>query len=353
MSTVTVQSSGLCWAFVRRSSKYRITHAKLLFFFGPSNLRILRWEIFLVTIQWMVSRCSAKCWNQIRPPWLLLALFALLNLPAMGKTQPRPGSLTWQPAKIVNGSPVLFKVSAAARVKSVTATWLGHHIDFFLSGGSWYGLGGAPVETAPGSYELALTETSTSGKVFGITRKIRIARATYPQITIKVAKQFTEPNPEQVRVINTDKEIKQKTFATETAERLWAGPFEAPVSAPVSDIYGTARVFNQEVKSRHLGLDYGVPAGTPVHAVNRGTVILARPLYFEGGFVVIDHGQGLFSLYLHLSDFAVKEGDQVTTGQLIGMSGGSGRATGPHLHLAIRWQGVYLNPASLLQLKIP
>jgi len=69
--------------------------------------------------------------------------------------------------------------------------------------------------------------------------------------------------------------------------------------------------------------------------------------------VVIDHGQGLFSLYLHLSEFRVKEGDQIETGQLIALSGGSGRATGPHLHLAIRWQGVYLNPALLLQLSIP
>src|SRR5206468_13035384 len=119
---------------------------------------------------------------------------------------------------------------------------------------------------------------------------------------------------------------KQKIFATKTNERLWSGPFVAPVSAVISDVFGTARVFNQELKSRHLGLDYGVPAGTPVHAVNRGTVILARPLYFEGSCVVIDHGQGLLSLYLHLSEFSVKEGDQVETGQLIGLSGGSGRA---------------------------
>ena len=147
--------------------------------------------------------------------------------------------------------------------------------------------------------------------------------------------------------------MKQKTFSIETEQRLWAGGFVAPVSAAISDVFGTARVFNQEVKSRHLGLDYGVPAGTPVHAVNRGTVILARQLYFEGNCVVIDHGQGLFSLYLHLSEFRVKEGDQIETGQLIALSGGSGRATGPHLHLAIRWQGVYLNPALLLQLTIP
>jgi murein DD-endopeptidase MepM/ murein hydrolase activator NlpD len=87
--------------------------------------------------------------------------------------------------------------------------------------------------------------------------------------------------------------------------------------------------------------------------VNRGTVILARPLYFEGNCVVIDHGQGLLSLYMHLSELKVKEGQQVERGTPIGLSGATGRATGPHLHLAVRWQGVYLNPAALLKLALP
>ena len=271
----------------------------------------------------------------------------------MGTSLPMLGKISWQPATVVNGSPVLFQLTAPKNIQSVSGTWFSHHLDFFRSGNSWYALGGVPVETAPGVYELRLTEALASDRTVQISRKIKITRATYPKITVKVAKQYTEPNPEQLKNINADKEVKQKVFATETAERLWAGSFEPPVSAAISDVFGTARVFNQEVQSRHLGLDYGVPAGTAVHAVNRGTVILARPLYFEGSCVVIDHGQGLFSLYLHLSEFSVKAGDQVETGQLIGMSGGSGRATGPHLHLAIRWQGVYLNPAVLLQLKVP
>src|SRR5439155_24620 len=83
--------------------------------------------------------------------------------------------------------------------------------------------------------------------------------------------------------------------------------------------------------------------GTTVLALNTGTVLLARPLYFEGNCVVLDHGQGLLTLYLHLSEFKVKEGDRVEGGQELGLSGGTGRATGPHLHIAVRWQGIYLN----------
>jgi murein DD-endopeptidase MepM/ murein hydrolase activator NlpD len=82
-------------------------------------------------------------------------------------------------------------------------------------------------------------------------------------------------------------------------------------------------------------------------------VLLARDLFYEGNCVVLDHGQGLLTLYMHLSEFKVHEGDKVERGQLLGLSGGTGRATGPHLHVAVRWQGVYLDPATLLALQLP
>ncbi len=125
------------------------------------------------------------------------------------------------------------------------------------------------------------------------------------------------------------------------------------MNATISDVFGTRRTFNGKVQSMHQGLDYAVPSGTPVLALNTGTVLLARPLYFEGNCVVLDHGQGLLTLYLHLSEFKVKEGDRVEGGQELGLSGGTGRATGPHLHIAVRWQGIYLNPATLMKLKLP
>jgi len=125
------------------------------------------------------------------------------------------------------------------------------------------------------------------------------------------------------------------------------------VKAQISDVFGTSRTFNGKVQSVHQGLDYAVPEGTPVAAVNSGTVLLAAPLFFEGNCVVLDHGQGLLTLYMHLSKIEVKEGERVTGGQKIGLSGGTGRATGPHLHVAVRWQGVYLDPAILLTLQLP
>lgn len=281
-------------------------------------------------------------------------LFAVLLTATHGWAKSNLRSaVNWQPRTLVNGSPVLFQITAAPVVRSVSANWMGHQLSFFRSGSSWYALAGVPVETAPGFYELRIQESRPAGKPRQIIARVRVTRAKYPSIKIKVARRFTEPNPQQLREALDEKVVKEKTFAIVTPERLWSGSFITPTNKTISDVFGTARVFNGEVKSRHLGLDFAAPTGTPVHAVNQGTVILARPMYFEGNCVVIDHGQGLLSLYLHLSEFRVKEGEEVKSGQIVGLSGGSGRASGPHLHLAIRWQGVYLNPAILLKTQLP
>ena len=181
---------------------------------------------------------------------------------------------------------------------------------------------------------------------------IRVQRRRYPRVKLTVPGRYTAPNPEDEHQIEQDKTVKAAAFATVNDEREWEDAFQAPVKAEISDVFGVQRVFNGSVQSTHLGLDYRVSEGTPVAAVNSGIVVLARPLFFEGNCVVIDHGQGLLTLYLHLSKFEVKEGERVTQGQLLGLSGGTGRATGPHLHLAVRWQGVYLDPAVLLALRM-
>jgi murein DD-endopeptidase MepM/ murein hydrolase activator NlpD len=261
----------------------------------------------------------------------------------------------WQPHQLTNGSPVLFEIKGSNTVRQISGLWMGHSVSFFRStvNREWYSLAAIPLTTKAGPHELRITETLASGRTLDLTRKIQISSAAYPKITVKVAKKFTEPSADQLTAISADKSLKQEAFGTVTTNRLWAGQFVAPVSDPVSDIFGTARVFNDQVQSRHQGLDFAAPPGTEVHAINNGVVVLARPMFFEGNCVVIDHGQGLLSLYLHLSAFKVKEGDHVHTGETVALSGGTGRATGPHLHLAVRWQGIYLSPAILLKLKMP
>jgi murein DD-endopeptidase MepM/ murein hydrolase activator NlpD len=146
--------------------------------------------------------------------------------------------------------------------------------------------------------------------------------------------------------------LKAKIFASSATEPLWSISFRKPVVARPTSSFGTRRVFNGKLASVHKGMDFRAETGTPVSAANRGVVVLARPLYYEGNCVVIDHGLGLFTLYMHLSEIAVSEGQPVATGDLLGLSGATGRATGPHLHWAVRWQGAYLDPAKLLRLNL-
>jgi len=268
-----------------------------------------------------------------------------------------------QPARLVNGMPVLFRVTTPKPVRTLSGNWLGHEIVFTFDAShkSWFALAGASLETKPGAYPIELhgetlaeqSAGSPHGQAISFEKKIRVERQRYPRVQLQVPGRYTAPSPEDQRQIEQDKETKAQVFETVSPGREWKGSFAPPVNAEISDVFGVERVFNGSVQSTHQGLDFRVPSGTPVAAVNSGRVILARPLFFEGNCVVIDHGQGLLTLYLHLSKFSVKEGDEVDKGQPIGLSGGTGRATGPHLHLAVRWQGVYLNPQVLLKLRLP
>jgi murein DD-endopeptidase MepM/ murein hydrolase activator NlpD len=264
-------------------------------------------------------------------------------------------SIRWQPAKLVNGSPMIFRVMPPTQLTGLSGRWLGHELFFSFDpkSRSWYGIAGIGLETKPGLYPLQLTGATGRGKDVVFENKIAVKKATYPSIAITVAKQYTEPSAEQLKETAQDKTVKQNIFNQISPQRQWSGNFLPPVDARISDVFGTQRKFNGEVKGTHQGLDFAVPAGTPVAALNSGKVVLARFMFFEGNCVVIDHGQGLMSLYLHFSEFKVREGDQVNRGQEIGLSGGTGRATGPHLHIAVRWQGVYLSPATLLSLQMP
>jgi murein DD-endopeptidase MepM/ murein hydrolase activator NlpD len=306
-------------------------------------------------------------WLQRRSfPRITLLLFAPLLIACTVLSAALPASAAnWtaraQPARPVNGGPVLFQVKPPQKLESLHGTWLGHELTFSLDATSktWFALAGVSLETAPGSYPLELTGETQAGKIsttkISFSRNFVVARAKYPKIEVKLSVEgkFTEPTPEQQKQIADAQEIKKDYLNRITPEREWSGTFTAPADAAISDVFGSQRIFNGKTSSPHLGLDFRVPTGTPIAAMNDGTVLLARPLYFEGNFVVLDHGQGLLTLYLHLSEFKIKEGDHVKRGQEIGLSGGTGRATGPHLHVAVRWQGTYLDPARLLSLPLP
>jgi len=138
---------------------------------------------------------------------------------------------------------------------------------------------------------------------------------------------------------------------------LWSrrGPrrFTLPLAPPLDPLpeggrFGARRFFNGEPRSPHTGADYHAAAGTPVHAAAAGVVALAANHFFSGNSVFLDHGDGLITMYFHLSEIDVKEGQRVERGQVLGKVGSTGRATGPHLHFGIRWRGERIDPEMLL-----
>jgi murein DD-endopeptidase MepM/ murein hydrolase activator NlpD len=282
-------------------------------------------------------------------------LFLLIPAHAIAAARPAAWSVHYQPTQVVNGSPVAVRVATPMPVTELAGNWLGHELAFSFdpSTKTWIALAGASLETKPGWYPMALNAKTSAGSAISFTKQIPVQRKRYPRTVLKVPDRYTAPSPEDQHEIEQDKKTKEEAFKTLTSGREWSGSFAPPVTSEISELFGVQRVFNGTLKATHQGLDFRAHAGTPVVAANSGKIILARPLFFEGNCVVIDHGQGLLTLYLHLSKFLVSEGDEVKKGQPVALSGGTGRATGPHLHLAVRWQGEYLDPQTLLSLRLP
>jgi murein DD-endopeptidase MepM/ murein hydrolase activator NlpD len=293
--------------------------------------------------------------SNLRAPgrWLV-PLFCVLALPlALTRANSQTSAVTLTPAVVLAGSPVLIRVEAPATAK-LDGEWLGRKLEFFRGRDrqAWFALAGVDVEAFSGPSQLKIMVCPAQGAVRDLTRTVQIRPAHYRTGTLTVAPEFVAPGPEALKQIEAESQLKAKVFAGSAPEPLWAAGFRAPVAAPPTDSFGTRRIFNGKLASIHKGMDFRAPLGTPVEAGNSGVVVLARPLYYEGNCVIIDHGLGLFTLSMHLSRIDVQEGQRVANGQRLGLSGSTGRVTGPHLHWAVRWQGAYLDPAKLLRLNL-
>ena len=190
------------------------------------------------------------------------------------------------------------------------------------------------------------------GKPLHATIQISVGAAKYRTGTLTVAPNFVEPDAATQKEIAADKEIKDRIFAHSADSPEWSGDFAKPVNAPATDSFGTRRTFNGKLASIHRGMDFRAPSGTPVAAANSGTVVLAQKLFYEGNCVVIDHGLGFTTIYMHLSRIDVAAGQQVRKGEHLGLSGATGRVTGPHLHFAARWQGRLSRSRRLFRLNL-
>jgi murein DD-endopeptidase MepM/ murein hydrolase activator NlpD len=300
----------------------------------------------------MLERMTSPRRPRFLQAGLPVLFMALIAAPACLHAQ--AGTVTLTPALVEAGSPELIRMEAPANAR-LEGDWLGRKIQFFRSGDgrAWYALAGVDVEAAPGPSTLRIAWRVPGGADGSVTRTVAIHPAHYKTSTLSVAPKFVEPGPEALKQIEAESQLKARIFAASAGQPAWSGSFRAPVASAPTDSFGTRRTFNGKLASIHKGMDFRAPMGTVVRASNSGVVVLARPLYYEGNCVIIDHGLGLFTLSMHFSRIDVKEGQRVAQGDRLGLSGATGRVTGPHLHWAVRWQGAYLDPAKLLRLNLP
>lgn len=206
---------------------------------------------------------------------------------------------------------------------------------------------GVPHSHAPGSAEVVVKVAGS--KVAEIP--FFIIDGGYRSETLQVTdERKVKPNQKDMLRIMKEQAVLREVYDRVTPQRYWKGPFSLPMKSAITSPFGTKRVYNGEHKSSHLGLDLRAKIGTPIYSAAPGEVVVARNLFFTGRTVIIDHGYGVMTLYAHMNRIRVKVGQKVNQKQFLGLSGATGRVSGPHLHWMAIVQKMKVNPSDLVTL---
>lgn len=279
------------------------------------------------------------------PPLVVVVLLVLAGgpLPAGGGTGPASDrvGVRLEPAAPVQGDTLVVLVPAPPSAR-VIVSFDGAPIPVFpASPGLRRALVGTDPDTAPGAHRVGVQVDSRTG-AFQISLPVRVAPGRFR------VRHVTLP-PRTFGLITPHNVALERRILTPLLERLtptawWRGPFQLPSTGPVDSPYGDQGVYNGHREWWHQGVDIEAPEGAPVAASNAGVVVLARQLPLGGATVLVDHGQGVVTEYLHLSQMTVREGQRVRRGSLIGWIGHTGLVTGPSLHWGLFVRGIPVNP---------
>ena len=287
----------------------------------------------------------------------LAAASALLPAGAMAKEAGTctPGTaLRLSAPESSQGSLLLVEVKSAKPLTEVQGDWDGRSVPFWrevASEAQRKALLGVDLEKAPGEYQLKVTGQTESGEKISCSAQVTVTKGRFATEKLQVGKQFVEPSPEQIKRAEEESQKLRDIFDRVTPERLWDGNFRMPLDGVTTGTnFGRRRILNGNPGSPHSGMDLPATTGTPVRATQRGRVVLAEELYFAGNTVVVDHGLGIYTLYGHLAEIAVKVGDDLEAGAVLGKVGATGRVTGPHLHWGLKVERARVNPLELVRL---
>lgn len=249
------------------------------------------------------------------------------------------------------GQVLLVNLAIKGQPTDITGRFLGRRVPFFRDASGPVGLLGIDMQDAPGTHELSIDVTDAQG-ARRLSYNVLVIKERYPVQHLTLPKDKVDLDDESLVRVKAEQEQVNTTLAEMSPERFWEGGFIEPVHGTVSGAFGRVRVINGQARSPHNGEDIAAPLGADVLAMNDGVARLTVDHFFSGKGVFVDHGLGLYSMYFHLSDIAVQNGERVTRGQVIGKVGASGRATGPHLHWGVRLNGARVNPYALLTLPV-
>jgi len=280
--------------------------------------------------------------------WTTFLLITLGLLSVTGGTivmsAPSP-DVSLSSSSIPQGDLVLIRVKGVAG-ETPRVTWLNKEV-YLVSDRektSWVGFVAADLKANPGTYPMVI-EMSPSGSKKNL--KITITEKKYGVRRLTLPKKMVDLDEQTLKRVRKESRIMKKLWIAPYAKPLWEGPFLRPVTGEVVGPFGRNSIINEQPRSPHSGVDLRAERGTPVKVMNHGRVVFTGDHFFTGLTVVIDHGGGIQSMFFHLDKILVQENQRVTKGEVLGLVGSTGRATGPHLHLGVRINGARVDPMGL------
>ncbi len=283
------------------------------------------------------------CWSAL--PCLFLAVGAF--------AEDEPPTLHLAPDRVKQGGMAVVRIAGAAAAGMARLRVGGREIPLASSttGETRVAWIGVDLEQPPGPLEVVFESTMRAGRPASARAALLVLDGAYPVQRLSVPRSFTDLDAPTLERIAREKTVLDRLWETVTPGRFWNGPFRAPLEPPARGSgFGLKRIINGEPRAPHTGIDFSVPSGTPVLASNAALVALAEDHFFGGKSLVLDHGEGLYTMYFHLREWLVRPGQRVAGGEPIGRVGRTGRATGPHLHWGVRLHRARIDPDDLLRL---
>lgn len=270
-----------------------------------------------------------------------------LIIPTAANSVSEP-DITFSSEEMARGDVILLSIRAG-KDETPHVTWMEKEISLVFSRGNslWQGLLAADLTVETGTYK-AVVQMPLSGlkKIFDI----RVNDKDYGVRNLTLPKEKVELDEESLNRVEKESAAVNALWGADITMPQWDSGFLMPVDGDVVGTFGKRSVINNLERSPHTGVDLRAGTGNPIKSTNNGKVVLVADHFFTGNSVYLDHGGGVMSMYFHLDKILVKENDAVEKGQVIGLAGATGRATGPHLHWGVRINGARVNPLTLVDI---